>query len=195
MLDIERLLLTRIPDLASVYDGVRGRTLSSRHLEYVWKALKESGVRTVIDLRNNDKSERLPKLCKDNDMQYFNYPIDNSPEIIASMIENFLEFCHLIDEGDFYIACAMGLHRTDIALCIYWMFYGADKDVPHPQLHGYLREKGIRIDKMMRIINSFYNYYKEENGYEIIPTNVFCERKRIVAGAWENDTMSTYRNT
>ncbi len=34
MLDIERILQTRIPDIARVYGGVRGRALSSRKQAY-----------------------------------------------------------------------------------------------------------------------------------------------------------------
>ncbi len=37
--------------------------------------------------------------------------------MIESMVKLFPEFCKRIDRGGFYIACAMGLHRTDIALC------------------------------------------------------------------------------
>lgn len=33
MLDIERILQTKIPDIAPVYGGVRGRTISSHNME------------------------------------------------------------------------------------------------------------------------------------------------------------------
>ena len=33
-MDIERIKMTHIPDIAPVYGGVRGRTMSSRHQTY-----------------------------------------------------------------------------------------------------------------------------------------------------------------
>lgn len=33
-MDIERILQTNIPDLAPVYGGIKGRTMSSRHQSY-----------------------------------------------------------------------------------------------------------------------------------------------------------------
>ena len=74
----------------------------------------------------------------------------------------------------------MGLHRTDTALVTYWMFYAADRGIDAPQLHGYLKEKGLTTDKMMRIINAFYKYWQETKGASPIPEAVFKERKKII---------------
>lgn len=183
-MNIDRLILARIPDIAAVYGGARGRTMSSKHQRYAWPALVEAGVKTVIDLRAADKSDRLPELCAEYGMRYFHYPVDNDRETIDSMVEKFPDFCQLIDEGDFYIACAMGLHRTDTALFTCWMFYASDKGFAQPELHGYLREKGLTTDKMLRIINAFYKVSAEKYGKEIIPEDVFKARKKMIAEAW-----------
>lgn len=187
---VERLIKAKIPDIAAVYNGARGRTMSSKHQRYAWPALVEAGVKTVIDLRAADKSNRLPKLCAEYGMQYFHYPVDNNLETIASMVELFPMFCKLIDEGDFYIACAMGLHRTDTALVTYWMFYGADKGIQQPQLHGYLREKGLTTDKMMRIINAFHKFGIDANGQGMISEDSFKIRKKMIAEAWKTGMNS-----
>ena len=134
MLDIERIIQTRIPDIAPVYGGVRGRTMSARHQAYAWPIIREAGVKTYIDLREADKSNRLPNLCQLNGLEYFHYPIDNHVRTIAQMVELFPQFCEQIDKGDFYIACAMGLHRTDIALCTYWLQTGRRSQ--HRQNHA-----------------------------------------------------------
>lgn len=179
-MNIDRLILARIPDIAAVYGGARGRTMSSKHQRYAWPALVEAGVKRVIDLRGMDKSDHLPDLCQEYGLDHYHYPVDNDRETIASMVEKFPEFCSLIDQGDFYIACAMGLHRTDTALVTYWMFYAADRGIDAPQLHGYLKEKGLTTDKMMRIINAFYKYWQETKGASPIPEAVFKERKKII---------------
>lgn len=186
-MNIDRLIQARIPDIYSIYGGARGRTMSSRHQLYAWPALVESGVRTVIDLRAADRSDRLPVLCEEYGMRYFHYPVDNAQETISSMVALFPEFCSIIDEGDFYVACAMGLHRTDTALHAYWMFHGADNGIPQPELHGYLQEKRLTTDKMMRILNAFYKLSVERNSYFAISPEVFKERKQAILSAWRNN--------
>lgn len=53
MLNIERIIQTGIPDIAPVYGGVRGRTISSHKQAYAWKTIVAVGLRQVIDLRKD----------------------------------------------------------------------------------------------------------------------------------------------
>lgn len=181
MLNFARLQLTHIPDLAPVYGGARGRTMSSRHQLYAWRALQEAGVRTIIDLRLTDHTDRLPALCEEYDMHYFHYPVDTSAEAVSVMVERFSDFCQLIETGDFYIACAMGLHRTDIAICAYWVFHGADNGVAPPEILGYRKEDGHTTDKLNRVLNALYAAFMEHNGTELIPLQTFKERKAVIS--------------
>lgn len=180
MLDIDRILRAQIPDIAPIYGGVRGRTMSSRHLSYAWPAIVEAGVKTIVDLRDKDSTDRLPAICSQYGLEYFHYPTDINLSRIDEMAYLLPKLCEIIDRGDFYIACAMGLHRTDIALCIYWMFYAADKHIVPPDIHGYLQEEGHDISKIMRVLNAFYKRMSEINGREPIPMQVFVERKQII---------------
>lgn len=177
MLDIERILQTKIPDIAPVYGGVRGRTISSHKQAYAWKTIVAAGLKQVIDLRKDYSADRYPELCRQFGVDYFHYAIDNDHETIVKMAGLFPAFCEKIDEGDFYIACAMGLHRTDIALCIYWMFYAADKGVAPPPIRGYRIEKGMNTSKIMRIVNALYKYWTEQRGIPPILEETFRERK------------------
>lgn len=179
-MDINRIIRTQIPDIAQVYGGVRGRTISSRHQAYAWPVLVEAGVKTIIDLRDVDLSSKLPLLCKEYGMEYFHYPVDNKAECIESMVNLMPEFCKYIDEENFYIACAMGLHRTDIALCIYWIFYAADKGIAPPPIRGYRQEDGHNTNKIMRVVNSIYKFMTERDGVEPMPPEVFKERKNVI---------------
>lgn len=180
-MNFARLQQTLIPDLAPVYGGARGRTMSSRHQLYAWRALQEAGIKTIIDLRLTDHTDRLPALCEEYGMRYFHYPVDTSAEAIVQMMELFPQFCQLIDEGDFYIACAMGLHRTDIALYAYWVFHGADKGLQPPQICGYCQADGHTTDKLNRVLNALYAAFAERDGFAPIPPQVFKERKAIIA--------------
>ena len=125
-MDARLLLNTCIENIDTVYGGVRGTTLSSRHNLRYWQTVVQSGVKTVVELRDGDHSDRLCSLCEQNNIRYFAFPIDSHTvpnEVIAPKLQQLFE---IIDSGDFYIACAMGLHRTDMALSIYWLFHGAD---------------------------------------------------------------------
>ena len=179
-LDVERILATKIPDLAQAYGGFRGRTLSSTRQLHAWKTMVESGISQVIDLRADYSSDFYSGLCERSGISYFKYPVAYEDVWIAKMVELFPEFCKLIDNGRFYIACAMGLHRTDIALCTYWVFYAADKGIAPPPICGYRKDKGLTTNKIMRMLNAVYKYMTEKNGVEPIPEIVFHERKEII---------------
>ena len=179
-MNFARLQQTHIPDLAPIYGGARGRTMSSRHQGYAWRALAEAGITTIIDLRKQDHTDRLPTLCAQYGMRYFHYPVDTSAEVIQQMVTIFPDFCKHVDKGNFYIACAMGLHRTDIALCVYWLFYGADQGLNPPDIHGYRQEDGHRIDKIMRVLNTMYQTFTEFAGAEPMPIDVFHARKKNI---------------
>lgn len=148
MIDIERIMQTEIPDIAAVYGGVRGRTMSSRHQSYAWPILVEAGVKRIIDLREADQSDRLPRLCQHYGLEYFHYPIDNAAKTIKQMAELFSSFCEMIDKGEFYIACAMGLHRTDIALCTYWCSMQQTKVLPLRPSEATEKRMGITPTKL-----------------------------------------------
>ena len=98
MLDIERIIQTGIPDIAPVYGGVRGRTMSARHQSYAWPIIREAGVNTYIDLREGDRSNRLPNLCQLKGLEYFHYPVDKHARMIDQMVEHFPQFCEKIDQ-------------------------------------------------------------------------------------------------
>lgn len=177
-LDVEKILSTGIPDLAPVYGGFRGRTLSSTKQLHAWKTMMEAGINQVIDLRADYTSDFYNELCRKSGIAYFHYSV--SYEEVEQMARLFPEFCRLIDNGRFYIACAMGLHRTDIALCTYWVFYAADKGIAPPAIRGYRRVYGHTTSKIMRILNALYKYWTLQNGKEPMPIEVFRERKEII---------------
>ncbi len=179
-MNIHKILSLRISDIHPTYDGVRGKTMSARSQNYAWPIIKEAGVHTIIDLRNDGINQRMINLCKEYGMEYFYYPIDNRTDIIERMVNQFPELCKRIDQGGFYIACAMGLHRTDIALCTYWVFYGANKGVKPPTLWGYLKKTGHDTSKILRILNAFYDKLTDRLSQEPMSAQEFKYRKQVI---------------
>ena len=189
-INVEMIQKLDIPDFAAVYGGVRGRTMSSVHQIYAWPKIIEAGIRIVIDLREDGIYTRLKSLCEKYGAEYFYFPVDKKTKHVKEMVELFPDFCKRIDAGHFYIACAMGLHRTDIALCCYWMFYAADKGIVPPQIRGYRKDEGHDIAKVMRVINAFYKASYEIHSEYPISQEEFLVRKKIIAQQW-NDTGKT----
>lgn len=179
-LNLEKLMTLDIPDLVPVYGGVRGRTLSSPRQKFAWPTVKECGIRTIIDLRADGINTHLISLCKKFGMEYFYYPVDKKTSFIEYTVKKFPQLCEKIDAGNFYIACAMGLHRTDIALCCYWIFYGADKGLPAPEIRGYRMADGHDVDKIMRVVNAFYRYVTDMNGKPPFSPVTLAHRKKII---------------
>lgn len=181
MINIERIIQTDIPDIHPVYGGVRGRTLSSVKQEYAWQDIIDSGIHTIIDLREDGLiNKRMRQLCEQFGMRYFYYPVDKHGTLIDEMIDRFDQLCRFIDEGGFYIACAMGLHRTDIALCTYWMFHAADKGTLPPTIYGYNQESGHTPDNIIRVLNAFYSRLSERSGKKPLPEDIFLQRKQTI---------------
>ena len=109
-LDVDKILSTNIPDLAPVYGGFRGRTLSSSKQRHDWNTLLEAGIHQVIDLRADYKSDSYHDMCINSGIGYYHYPIAYDEASVDNMVKEFPVFCSLIDKGGFYIACAMGLY-------------------------------------------------------------------------------------
>ena len=74
----------------------------------------------------------------------------------------------------------MGLHRTDIALCTYWVFYGADRGIEPLALCGYLKKTGHDTSKILRVLNAFYDRITEESGKEPMSVEEFKYRKQVI---------------
>lgn len=58
-MNTDLLINTNINNIATIYGGMRGTTLSSRHNVRHWSTVIESGIKTIIELRKEDHSDRL----------------------------------------------------------------------------------------------------------------------------------------
>ena len=72
------------------------------------------------------------------------------------------------------------MHRTDIALCVYWVFCGADKDLEVPNPRGYTEESGHDTNNIIQVLNAMYNCMTERDGREPMPEELFKERKKAI---------------
>lgn len=146
-----------IVDLAPVYDkGVRGRTMSGRGSNCLLAKVREAGVKVIIDLRTADHTDRYDRNVAETGLEYHSLPIDSKNTDVHRIIASLPRLFELMDKGSFYIACAMGRHRTDIAIALYYVMHPSVPfdDVPEMRGHRYVEKKQFRCDDIAARLNS-----------------------------------------
>ena len=146
-----------IVDLAPVYDkGVRGRTMSGRGSNWLLAKVREAGVKCIIDLRTADHTDRYDRNVAEAGLEYHSLPIDSKNTGVHQIIASLPLLFELMDKGGFYIACAMGRHRTDIAIALYYVMHPSVPfdEVPEMRGHRNVEKKEFRCDDIAARLNS-----------------------------------------
>lgn len=151
----EKLKALPIVDLAPVFsNGVRGRTMSASSSNWLLPLVREAGVKTIIDLRTADHTDKFEEKVKAAELEYRHLAIDSNHTDVHDIITSLPSLFEWMDKGDFYIACAMGLHRTDIAIAIYYVFHPSVSYENVPQLPGHRKDGKLRSDDIACRLNS-----------------------------------------
>lgn len=144
-----------IPNLKLIFNkGLRGETLSSPKNDKYLRLLKNCGIDTVIDLRGGDFTPKYKQKCDKFDLKYLHFPIDKDTISDRIILDNMPELFKILEDGKYYISCAQGLHRTDIALAINYVFNPKQK-VP-PVMEGHLNNGVVDLSDINRRLNSLY---------------------------------------
>ena len=176
-----------IVDLAPVYDkGVRGRTMSGRGSNWLLDKVYEAGVKTIIDLRTADQTDRYYHNVMEAGMKYHSIPIDSKATDVHQIIASLPCLFELMDRGNFFMACAMGRHRTDIAIALYYVFHPTVPVDAVPEMKGHrnVEKKEFRYDDIAARLNSVMKSMTIEErdmlgldaGYE---TEFKCRKKHL----------------
>ena len=144
--------------------------------------MRAAGISTIIDLRAGDSSNSFNDACKDAGLDFLHFPIDKFRTPSALIIKNLPTFIRTIDAGGFYIACALGLHRTDIALSVYYLF---NPEVCEPPvLYGRVRDGKLKYDDIFQRAGSIYHNLTDADkillGWDDAFDNEFHNRKKIL---------------
>lgn len=172
-----------IPNLQLVYNkGVRGKTLSSSHNTKFIPIVKDCGIDTIIDLRTADYTPKFKNKCDIFGLKYYHIPIDKKDVPDREIIENLPLLFKLIERGKFYIACAQGKHRTDIALALNYVF-NPKQDIP-PYMSGHTFCNVADMEDINRRLNSVYKAMTDEDksklGWNGDFEKEFLHRKHIL---------------
>lgn len=132
-IDIEGLKKLRIPRLRLIDStSVRGATLETSKPE-VLAELKKCGIKRVIDLRKEGGIDtEYANNCRKNGLDYFNIVIPNPIEKkdIQVFLNKLPKFFEIMNIGKNYVACFLGLHRTDLATSINYLMNPKEPSSP-----------------------------------------------------------------
>lgn len=107
------------------------------------------------------------------------------------MLEYLPTLFDLLDNRNCYISCQQGLHRTDIALSLYFMFHCPDSV---PNLIGHKKNGTLRCDDIMRRINSLYSMLvklsADKSGIKVFDEAEFRRRRRLLLETNRRDIAS-----
>jgi len=102
-----------------------------------YQALKDLGVNTVIDLRN-DPTEYEKREVEALGMKYVNIPMSGWKWAKDDQVEEFLKVMNHPDTGVVYAHCKAGKHRTGLTGAIYrFQKYGWDYDKVYKEMKNY----------------------------------------------------------
>ncbi len=179
--NLQKISSLNIPNFCITnHNGVRGETLSSPKNRKFLRPLKNNGISTIIDLREKYSSSKFEDLCSEYGFEYFKFPIDAFEIPDEMIIANLPKLFKLLNKGNYYIACAQGLHRTDIALAMNYAF-NPEAKIP-PFLIGHIRGDRLKTDDINRRLNSIYKNLSPDMlknfGWEEYTDDTFAERKK-----------------
>lgn len=151
--DFESLKNLKITNFQIVDNkGVRGESLSAKRNYRFLSKIKDYGIERVIDLRTADYTPKFKLKCNSNGLDYMHIPIDAKTTPAKDIIKNLPKLFKALDEGKYYIACAQGRHRTDIAFAMNYLFNPKAQKVP--KMYGHIKDGKLRYDDICSRANS-----------------------------------------
>jgi protein tyrosine phosphatase (PTP) superfamily phosphohydrolase (DUF442 family) len=102
-----------------------------------YKALKELGITTVIDLQGSP-TDYEKSAVEALGMKYVNIPMSGFRYPKEELIEEYLKLVNNPETGKVFVHCKAGVHRTGVAGAVYRMTkYGWDYDKAYQEMKNY----------------------------------------------------------
>jgi protein tyrosine/serine phosphatase len=108
-----------------------------------YQSLKDLGVKTVIDLRN-DPTDYEKSSVESLGMKYVNIPMSGWKSPKMSDIDSFLALVNNPETGTIYVHCKAGIHRTGVVGAAYrYTKFGWDYDKAYQEMKNYNFSSGL----------------------------------------------------
>lgn len=102
-----------------------------------FQALKDIGIKTVIDLRN-DPTDYEKSAVEALGMTYINIPMSGWKTPKDEDVQKFMSIANNPETGKFFVHCKAGIHRTGVAGAVYrYENYGWDYDKSFQEMKNY----------------------------------------------------------
>lgn len=112
-------------------------------LQEDYQALKDLGVKTVIDLRN-DPTDYEKTAVEALGMKYINISMSGWKSPKDRQVEEFLKIANDPETGKFFVHCKAGIHRTGVVGAVYrFTKYGWDYDQAYREMKNYDFSSGL----------------------------------------------------
>ncbi len=173
-MNFESLAQLGIRNLHAVFGrGARGETLAKGgYACHALEVVRDAGFGTIIDLRTADHSDRFAEKCGKAGLEYHHIPMDARNLPPAELQRTLPRLFSLLDGDGFYISCQQGLHRTDIALALYYFFHDCSSV---PMMIGHRSKGFLRCDDIMCRVNAMRTFFPE-----ISEEDFMARRKRFL---------------
>jgi protein tyrosine/serine phosphatase len=117
-------------------------------LESDYQSLKDLGITTVIDLRN-DPTAYEKGAVEALGMKYVNIPMSGWKSPQQKDVDAFLALVNNAETGKFYVHCKAGIHRTGVVGAAYrYTNYGWDYDKVYKEMKDYNYSNGLVHGKL-----------------------------------------------
>ena len=128
--------------------------MSGRGNNWLLVKVRDAGIRTIIDLRTADHTDRYDRNVTKAGLEYHNIPVDSRNTDVHQIIASLPKLFELMDRGNYYMACAMGRHRTDIAIALYYVFHPSVPSEEVPKMRGHRENGRFRCEDIAARLNS-----------------------------------------
>jgi tyrosine-protein phosphatase SIW14 len=127
-----------------------------------YQSLKDLGVKTVIDLRNDPTDYEKVEVEKLG-MKYVNIPMSGWKSPKDTDIEQFLNLMNDSSTGTVFVHCKAGIHRTGVAGAV-WRFtnYGWDYDKTYQEMKNYNFSSGLVHGSLKSFVKNYAGRVKPD---------------------------------
>ncbi|MBS1793910.1 MAG: tyrosine-protein phosphatase [Acidobacteria bacterium] len=127
-----------------------------------FQTLKDLGVQTVIDLRN-DPTDYEKTAVEALGMKYVNIPMSGWRYPKQKYIDQFLSLMADAGTGTVYVHCKAGIHRTGIAGAVYrFTKYGWDYDRAYREMKNYNFSSGLVHGRLKNFVEDYAEKMKAD---------------------------------
>jgi len=131
-------------------------------LESDYQSLKDLGVNTVIDLRNDPMAYEKAAV-EALGMKYVNIPMSGWKSPKQADVDTFLALVNNPETGKFYVHCKAGIHRTGVVGAAYrYTNYGWDYDKVYKEMKDYNYSNGLVHGKLGSFVKKMGGRFAEE---------------------------------